>query len=101
MLDARVKRSDRQDRRDAERSLLQRVNAYLSRSAGRTHPRPRILKRCDRWWTVLLDRAPAYSDTGERPGPTTEQLVRRAREQDTVTRICGSPGCGSIGREAS
>jgi RNA-directed DNA polymerase len=38
--------------------LLQRLNTYLRRWAGRKHRRLRALKRFTRWWTAVLDRAP-------------------------------------------
>ena len=38
--------------------LLQRVNTYMKRWAGRKYKRLRTIKRFKRWWTGLLDRAP-------------------------------------------
>jgi RNA-directed DNA polymerase len=38
--------------------LLQRVNTYLRRWAGKKYRRLRTLKRFKRWWTGVLDRAP-------------------------------------------
>ena len=38
--------------------LLQRVNTYLRRWAGRKYKRLRTIKRFKRWWTGLLQRAP-------------------------------------------
>ena len=38
--------------------LLQRVNTYMRRWAGRKYKRLRTIKRFKRWWTGLLDRAP-------------------------------------------
>ena len=38
--------------------LLQRVNTYLRRWAGKKYRRLRTCKRFKRWWTGLLDRAP-------------------------------------------
>ncbi len=39
--------------------LLQRVNTYLRRWAGRKYRRLRTLKRFTRWWAGVLDRAPS------------------------------------------
>jgi RNA-directed DNA polymerase len=39
-------------------SLLQRVNTYLRRWAGKKYRRLRTFKRFKRWWTGVLDRAP-------------------------------------------
>ena len=38
--------------------LLQRINTYLRRWAGRKYRRLRALKRFTRWWDEVLDRAP-------------------------------------------
>jgi group II intron maturase len=38
--------------------LLQRVNTYLRRWAGRKYRRLGTIKRFKRWWTGLLNRAP-------------------------------------------
>ena len=38
--------------------LLQRVSTYLRRWAGRKYKRLRAVKRFERWWTGLLQRAP-------------------------------------------
>ena len=38
--------------------LLQRVNTYMRRWAGRKYKRLRTIKRFKRWWTGLLNRAP-------------------------------------------
>ena len=38
--------------------LLQRVNTYMRRWAGRKYKRLRTIKRFKRWWTGLLQRAP-------------------------------------------
>jgi RNA-directed DNA polymerase len=38
--------------------LLQRVNAYLRRWAGRNYRRLRTHKRFHKWWTGLLARQP-------------------------------------------
>jgi hypothetical protein len=38
--------------------LLQRINTYLKRWAGRKYRRLRSLKRFTRWWDDVLDRAP-------------------------------------------
>ena len=38
--------------------LLQRVNTYVRRWAGRKYKRLRTIKRFKRWWTGLLNRAP-------------------------------------------
>jgi hypothetical protein len=38
--------------------LLQRVNTYMKRWAGRKYKRLRTIKRFKRWWTGLLQRAP-------------------------------------------
>jgi hypothetical protein len=38
--------------------LLQRINTYLRRWAGRKYRRLRSLKRFTRWWDDVLDRAP-------------------------------------------
>jgi RNA-directed DNA polymerase len=38
--------------------LLQRINTYMRRWAGRKYKRLRTLKRFKRWWTGLLGRAP-------------------------------------------
>ena len=38
--------------------LLQRVNTYMRRWAGRKYRRLRTIKRFKRWWTGLLNRAP-------------------------------------------
>ncbi len=38
--------------------LLQRVNTYPRRWAGRKYKRLRTIKRFTRWWTGLLERAP-------------------------------------------
>ena len=42
--------------RSAIDPLLQRVNTYLRRWAGRKYKRLRTLKRFKRWWAGLLDR---------------------------------------------
>ena len=39
--------------------LLQRINTYLRRWAGRKYRRLRSLKRLTRWWDEVLDRAPS------------------------------------------
>ena len=39
-------------------ALVQRVNTYLRRWAGRKYKRLRTIKRFKRWWTGLLQRAP-------------------------------------------
>jgi RNA-directed DNA polymerase len=39
-------------------TLLQRINTYLKRWAGRKYRRLRSLKRFTRWWDDVLDRAP-------------------------------------------
>jgi hypothetical protein len=36
--------------------LLQRVNTYMKRWAGRKYKRLRTIKRFTRWWTGLLQR---------------------------------------------
>ena len=38
--------------------LLQRVNIYMRRWAGRKFKRLRTLKRFRRWWARMLERAP-------------------------------------------
>ena len=38
--------------------LLQRVNTYMRRWAGRKYKRLRTIKRFKRWWAGLLQRAP-------------------------------------------
>ena len=38
--------------------LLQRVNTYLRRWAGKKYKRLRTYKRFKRWWTGLLEREP-------------------------------------------
>jgi RNA-directed DNA polymerase len=38
--------------------LLQRINTYMRRWAGRKYQRLRTIKRFKRWWTGLLQRAP-------------------------------------------
>ena len=38
--------------------LLQRVNTYMRRWAGRKYKRLRTIKRFKRWWTGLLNRVP-------------------------------------------
>ena len=38
--------------------LLQRVNSYLRRWAGKKYRKLRILKSFKRWWTGLLERQP-------------------------------------------
>jgi hypothetical protein len=44
--------------------LLQRVSTYLRRRAQRQYERLRTYKRFQRWWSELLQRAPAYSSAG-------------------------------------
>ena len=44
--------------RSAMAPLLQRVNAYLRRWAGKKYRRLRALKQFKRWWNGLLTRAP-------------------------------------------
>jgi RNA-directed DNA polymerase len=44
--------------RSAMYPLLQRINTYLRRWAGRKYRRLRALKRFTRWWDQVLDRAP-------------------------------------------
>ena len=44
--------------RSALDPLLKRVNAYLTRWAGRKYKRLRTHKRFSRWWTGLLSRQP-------------------------------------------
>jgi hypothetical protein len=39
--------------------LLQRVNTYLRRWAGKKYRRLRTYKRFKRWWRGLLERQPA------------------------------------------
>jgi len=38
--------------------LLERINTYLKRWAGRKHKRLRTYKRVKAWWLAILDRAP-------------------------------------------
>jgi hypothetical protein len=38
--------------------LLQRVNTYLRRWAGKKYRRLRTFKRFKRWWTRVLEREP-------------------------------------------
>ena len=44
--------------RTAMDPLLQRVNTYMRRWAGRKYKRLRTIKQFKRWWTGLLQRAP-------------------------------------------
>ena len=44
--------------RSAMAPLLERVNTYVRRWAGRKYRRLRTFKRFKRWWTGLLDRQP-------------------------------------------
>ncbi len=39
-------------------ALLQRVNTYLRRWAGKKYRRLRTFKRFKRWWTGLYEREP-------------------------------------------
>jgi len=45
--------------RSAMAHLLQRVNTYLRRWAGKKYRRLRTYKRFKRWWRGLLERQPA------------------------------------------
>jgi RNA-directed DNA polymerase len=45
--------------RSAMAPLLQRVNTYLRRWAGKKYRRLRTYKRFKRWWRGLLERQPA------------------------------------------
>jgi hypothetical protein len=44
--------------RSAMYRLLQRINTYLRRWAGRKYRRLRALKRSTRWWDEVPERAP-------------------------------------------
>jgi RNA-directed DNA polymerase len=46
--------------RSAMRLLLQRVNTYLRRWAGRKYKRLRTYKRFRGWWDGLIDRQPRF-----------------------------------------
>jgi hypothetical protein len=56
-------------------SLLQRINTYLMRRAGKKYKRLRSCKRFKAWWLGIIDRDPSCSPTG--PGRASWQDCER------------------------